>query len=66
MPIHYQPIDRIAVVTIDNPPVNALSFAVWTEIDEAIARANADTDSDGVVIRGAGTSFDADADIKGF
>ena len=66
MPINYEAIDRIAVVTIDNPPVNALSFAVWTEIDEAIARANADTEVDGVVIRGAGTTFVAGADIKAF
>jgi 3-hydroxyacyl-CoA dehydrogenase len=66
MAIHYEAIARIALVTIDNPPVNALSFAVWTEIDAAVARANADPDVDAVVIRGAGTTFVAGADIKAF
>ena len=66
MPIHYEPIDRIAVLTIDNPPVNALSPTVWTELDEAIARANADAEIDAIVIRGAGTTFVAGADIKAF
>ena len=32
-------VDRVAVLTIDNPPVNALSPLVWTALDEAVARA---------------------------
>ena len=31
--------DRVAVLTIDNPPVNALGAGVWEAIDEAVARA---------------------------
>jgi 3-hydroxyacyl-CoA dehydrogenase len=58
--------DRVAVITVDNPPVNALSPAVWTGIDEAIARANADANAEAIVLIGAGTTFIAGADIKVF
>src|SRR5262245_45689898 len=64
--IHYTINDRVAVITIDNPPVNALSPAVWTGIDEAIARANADPQADAIVLIGAGSTFIAGADIKVF
>jgi 3-hydroxyacyl-CoA dehydrogenase len=64
--LHYTITDRVAVVTIDNPPVNALSPAVWTGIDEAVARANADAAADAIVLIGAGTTFIAGADIKVF
>ena len=64
--IRYQIRDRVAVVTVDNPPVNALSPAVWTGIDEAVARANADASADAIVLIGAGTTFIAGADIKVF
>ena len=37
--VRYEIKDGVAVVTIDNPPVNALSPAVWDGIDEAVARA---------------------------
>jgi 3-hydroxyacyl-CoA dehydrogenase len=53
-------------LTIDNPPVNALSPAVWTGIDEAVARANGDANADAIVLIGAGTTFIAGADIKVF
>src|SRR5689334_3049681 len=65
-PVRYEVIDRVAVLTIDNPPVNALAPAVWTAVDEAVARANADADVDAVVLRGSGTTFVAGADIKIF
>ena len=40
--VSYEIKDGVAVLTIDNPPVNALSPAVWTGIDEAVARAERD------------------------
>src|SRR5262249_1577372 len=64
--VRYDVNDRVAVITIDNPPVNALSPAVWTGIDEAVARANADASVDAIVLIGAGTTFIAGADIKVF
>ena len=57
--------DGIAVITIDNPPVNALSQEVADGIDAAVARAQADAAVRGIVIAGAGRTFVAGADIKG-
>jgi 3-hydroxyacyl-CoA dehydrogenase len=57
--------DGIAVITIDNPPVNALSQDVADGIDAAVSRAQADAAVRGIVIAGAGRTFVAGADIKG-
>jgi 3-hydroxyacyl-CoA dehydrogenase len=64
--VRYEVINRIAVITIDNPPVNALSPAVWEGIDTAVQRAARDHAADGVVLIGAGNTFIAGADIKVF
>jgi 3-hydroxyacyl-CoA dehydrogenase len=64
--VRYELIDRIALITIDNPPVNALSPAVWDAIDDAIQRAGADPKAVGAVLMGAGSTFIAGADIKVF
>src|SRR5438552_17308242 len=64
--IRYDISDRVAVITIDNPPVNALSPAVWEGIEEAVARANADAAAEAIVLIGAGSTFIAGADIKVF
>jgi 3-hydroxyacyl-CoA dehydrogenase len=64
--VHYDIVDRVAVLTIDNPPVNALGAGVWEAIDEAVARAVADAGADAIVLIGAGTTFVAGADIKIF
>jgi 3-hydroxyacyl-CoA dehydrogenase len=55
----------IAVITINNPPVNALSQEVAEGIDAAVASAQADPAVRGLVIAGAGRTFVAGADIKG-
>jgi 3-hydroxyacyl-CoA dehydrogenase len=64
--VRYEVKDRVAVVTIDNPPVNALSPAVWDGIDQLVQRGVADPDADAIVLIGAGTTFIAGADIKVF
>src|SRR6266567_2970314 len=64
--VRYDITDSVAVITIDNPPVNALSPAVWEGIDEAVARAKADAAAEAVVLIGAGSTFIAGADIKIF
>src|SRR6059036_3632258 len=64
--VRYEIKDGVAVITIDNPPVNALSPAVWTGVDETIGRAVADPAADAIVLIGAGSTFIAGADIKVF
>jgi len=58
--------DGIAVVTINNPPVNALSAAVSAGIAAAVAQIEKDDSVKGVVFIGAGRTFVAGADIKEF
>ncbi len=58
--------DRIAIITIDNPPVNALGPGVPEAISDAIERAAADAAADAIVLIGAGTTFIAGADINIF
>ena len=58
--------DGVRVVTIDNPPVNAISAAVRTQLYDAMQAIAADGQVKGVVITGAGRSFIAGADIREF
>ena len=64
--VRYDVKDGVAVITIDNPPVNALSPAVWEGIATAVARAVEDSAAEAIVLIGAGTTFIAGADIKVF
>ena len=56
----------VAVITIDNPPVNALSPGVPEGIDAALKEAVADPHVRSIVIMGAGSTFIAGADIREF
>jgi 3-hydroxyacyl-CoA dehydrogenase len=56
----------IAVITINNPPVNALSPGVPEGISEAIERVNNDPEIKAAVLIGGGRTFVAGADIKEF
>ena len=64
--VRYEVKDGVAVLTIDNPPVNALAPEVWGQIDEAVKRGVADPAAEALVLIGAGTTFIAGADIKAF
>ena len=64
--VRYDVTERVAVLTIDNPPVNALGPQVWEALDQAVARAAADGGVDAVVVIGAGSTFIAGADITVF
>src|ERR1700730_18507359 len=64
--VHYALNDRVAVLAIDNPPVNALGQGVWEAIEEAVARAAGDAGADAIVLIGAGQTFVAGADINIF
>ena len=56
---------HVAVIRIDNPPVNALSPQVVEALPAALAQAAADPAVAGIVLAGAGRTFVAGADIKG-
>jgi len=56
----------IAIITIDNPPVNALSPGVPEGIGAAIDEMNRDSSVRAAVVIGAGRTFVAGADIKEF
>src|SRR4051794_31046691 len=58
--------DRIAVLVIDNPPVNALGAAVRAALKSAVERAAADASVLGIVIASKGRTFIAGADISEF
>ena len=58
--------DHIALVTIANPPVNALSAAVRQGLQKAITELNGNADVHAIVITGSGANFIAGADIREF
>jgi enoyl-CoA hydratase/carnithine racemase len=58
--------DHVATLTINNPPANALSSAVMTELEAAVDRIAKDAQIKAVVITGAGNIFSAGAEIKEF
>src|SRR5215831_12126955 len=56
----------VAVITIDNPPVNALSPGVPEGIRTSLADAAADPEVSAIVVIGGGRTFIAGADIREF
>ncbi len=54
----------VAVIRLDNPPVNGLAHAVRVGILAGLDRANAAPEVSAVVLAGAGRSFSAGADIN--
>src|SRR5215813_12494866 len=64
--VRFENVDGIGVITIDNPPVNALSPGVPEGIVESVERGNADPAIRAMVLIGAGRSFIAGADIRQF
>ena len=65
-PVTLSTAGSIAVIEINNPPVNALNQAVRQGLRDAIVQADTDTAFTAIVIIGAGRSFPAGADIKEF
>ena len=60
-------IEGVALVTIDNPPMNALSTALLEELEAEIDTLDGDDDVRAIVLRGGGDrAFVAGADIKEF
>jgi 3-hydroxyacyl-CoA dehydrogenase len=64
-PVSYELVDGIGVITIDNPPVNALSHAVRAGIQGHLRAAQRDN-SKAILILCKGRTFIAGADIREF
>jgi Enoyl-CoA hydratase/carnithine racemase len=56
----------VAVLTVDNPPVNPLSDGVRNGLYESLQKAEDDETIKGVVLTGNGRAFIAGADISEF
>ena len=64
--VNYSVNGNIAILEVDNPPVNPLSSGVRAGLSEYIAKANNDASIEGIILTGAGRSFIAGADISEF
>lgn len=66
MTAQYQVHGDVAVITLNNPPVNGLGLSTRQGITDGLARAEADAAVKAVVITGAGKAFSGGADIREF
>ncbi len=62
----YQVHGDVALITLNNPPVNGLGYATRVAIAEGLSKANADAAVKAIVLTGAGKAFSGGADIKEF
>lgn len=62
----YQLHGDVALITLNNPPVNGLGYATRVAVMDALAKALADTAVQAIVITGAGNAFCGGADIREF
>ncbi|WP_020401228.1 3-hydroxyacyl-CoA dehydrogenase NAD-binding domain-containing protein [Kordiimonas gwangyangensis] len=58
--------DGIAIITVDNPPVNALSHSVREGLSNQMKELSSNADVSAIVIACAGRTFIAGADIREF
>ena len=66
MTAEYKVQGDIAVITLNNPPVNGLGYATRVALTEGLNKANADATVKAIVLTGAGKAFSGGADIKEF
>ena len=66
MTARYQVQNDIALITIDNPPINSMGLATRQGIAAALALASADVALHAIVITGANGVFSGGADIREF
>ena len=62
----YEVHGTVAVITLNNPPVNGLGYATRVSITDNLQKAGSDAAVKSIVITGAGTAFSGGADIKEF
>jgi 3-hydroxyacyl-CoA dehydrogenase len=58
--------DGVRIITLDNPPVNSLSFALSAELLPIVEAASADPQVKAIVFTGANGLFSAGADVNDF
>jgi 3-hydroxyacyl-CoA dehydrogenase len=66
MSASYEVRGGIAVITLNNPPVNGLGYETRKAVAEAVGKAEDDAAVKAIVITGAGKAFSGGADIKEF
>ena len=66
MSANYELRGDVAVITMDNPPVNGLGYDTRRGIVDGLDRALADTKVKAIVVTGAGKAFSGGADIREF
>jgi len=64
--VHRVDRDGIALLTLDNPPVNALNFALRAGLLAAVGEAAADDSVQAIVLTGSARAFSAGGDIREF
>lgn len=64
--VHVKVAEGVALLTIDNPPVNALSLPVRAGLARLVGQAAADPAVEAIVIAAAGRTFPAGADLAEF
>lgn len=65
-PVGYEAADGVAVITMDNPPLNALGHGLRQGVAMGLERALADPEVRVVILRAAGRSWPVGADIREF
>ena len=66
MTAEYKAHGDVAVITLNNPPVNGLGLATRTAFVAALSKAQLDAKIKAIVVTGAGKAFSGGADIKEF
>lgn len=66
MSASYEVRGRVAVLTLDNPPVNGLGYDTRRDLAAGVERAVGDAAIAAIVVTGAGKAFSGGADIKEF
>ena len=64
--ISFEVVENTAVITFNNPPVNALGHAVRSGIVDALDKANNNVNVKAIILIGGGRTFPAGADITEF
>ncbi|MDQ6638704.1 MAG: enoyl-CoA hydratase/isomerase family protein, partial [Pseudomonadota bacterium] len=66
MSANYELHGNVAVITVDNPPVNGLGYETRRGVVGGLERALADAEVKAIVVTGAGKAFSGGADIREF